>query len=146
MKALLSPMLLIIFAQYGGAQTIESATERAVRAADKAWAEAAASKDVDRMLSFYDKDATFIGETGSLITGKDDLRKLWNRLFTTPGYELKWQAAKVEVSAGGDLAYSFGPWEATVVRDGQPRKSKGAYLAVWKKQADGSWKVLIDKP
>jgi ketosteroid isomerase-like protein len=76
MKALLSPMLLIIFAQYGGAQTIESATETAVRAADKAWAEAAASKDVDRMLSFYDKDATFIGETGNLITGKDDLRKL----------------------------------------------------------------------
>jgi uncharacterized protein (TIGR02246 family) len=146
LKTILSILLLIFSAQHGGAQTIESATERAVRAADKAWAEAAASKDVDRMLSFYDKDATFIGETGALITGKEGLRKLWNRLFTMSGYELKWQAAKVEVSAGGDLAYSFGPWEVTVVRDGQPRKSKGAYLAVWKKQPDGNWKVLIDKP
>src|SRR5262245_54735597 len=87
MKAILSPLLLIIFAQYVGAQPIETATELAVRAADKAWAEAAASKDVDRMLSFYDKDATFIGETGALITGKEELLKLWNRLFTTPGYE-----------------------------------------------------------
>jgi uncharacterized protein (TIGR02246 family) len=146
MKALPSILLLIIFAQYGKAQTVETAAERAVRAADKAWAEAAASKDVDRMLSFYDKDATFIGETGALITGKEELRKLWDRLFTTPGYELKWQAAKVEVSTSGDLAYSFGSWEVTTVRDGQPRKTKGAYLAVWKKQADGSWKVLIDKP
>src|SRR5262245_8398117 len=137
MKALLSILLLIIFAQYGEAQTIETATERAVRAADKAWAEAAASKDVDRMLAFYDKDATFIGETGVLITSKEELRKLWNRLFIMPGYELKWQAAKVEVSVSGDLAYSFGSWEVTVVRDGQLRKTKGAYLAVWKKQADG---------
>jgi len=146
MKALLSLLLLIIFAQYGGAQTIETAAERTVRAADKAWAEAAASKDVDRMLSFYDKDVTFIGGAGALTTGKEELRKLWNRFFTRPGYELTWRAAKVEVSAGGDLAYSFGSWEETVVRDGQPRKTKGTYLAVWKKQADGSWKVLIDKP
>src|SRR5262245_15167289 len=146
MKALLSILLLIIFAQYGEAQTKETAAERAVRAADKAWAEAAASKDVDRMLSFYDKDATFIAQTGGLTTGKEELRKLWDRLFTLPGYELTWQAARVEVSAGGDLAYSFGSWEQTGLGDGQPRKTKGAYLAVWKQQADGSWKVLIDKP
>jgi len=146
MKAFFSLLLLIIFAQYGWAQSSETATERAVRAADKAWAEAAASKDVDRMLSFYDKDATFIVTTGTLISGQEELRKLWNRFFTLPGYGLTWQAAKVEVSTSGDLAYSFGSWEQTEVRDGQPRKTKGTYLAVWKKQADGSWKVLIDKP
>lgn len=119
--------------------------EEAVRHADSAWAVAAESNDVDRMLAFYDEDATFIGTT-PITAGREQLRVLWSRFFGMPGYKLTWKLARVEVSQSGDLAYTYGPWQETVLRDGQPRVRTGNYLAVWKKQSDGTWKVLVDKP
>ena len=117
-----------------------------VQAVDKAWADAAASKDVDRMLSFYTDDAVFIAPNGSLIKGKDDLQKLWSRFFKLPSYSLTWTATKVEASKDGTVAYSYGTWEESRVRDDKKTTQTGTYLAVWKKQTDGSWKVAVDKP
>lgn len=127
------------------AQSSPSAVEEAVRKADMAWAEAAASNNVDRMMAFYDADATFIG-TSVPTVGLDRLRALWTSVFGRPGYKLTWRVERVEVATAGDLAYSYGPWEQTELRDGVARVSKGVYVAVWKKQRDGTWKVLVDKP
>ena len=117
--------------------------EFAVWQADSAWAEAARSNNVDRMLSFYDTNAVFVG-TNPATVGIEQLRALWTRFFSMPGYKLTWKADRAEVS--GDLGYSYGQWEQTAERDGKPRTTRGIYIAVWRKQADGSWKVLVDKP
>jgi ketosteroid isomerase-like protein len=43
------------------------------------------------------------------------------------------------------LAYTSGTTEATFKdASGETASFKGKYLTVWKKQADGSWKVLYD--
>ena len=122
-----------------------SSAESAVRRADSAWAVAAASNDVDRMLSFYDAQAAFIGSTPATV-GHEALRTLWTRYFTSPGYHLSWKADRVEVAGSGDLAFSVGQWEQTMLVNGQPRTGHGIYVAVWRKQTDGTWKVLVDKP
>jgi len=119
--------------------------ESSVRQADSAWSAAASSNDVNRMLSFYDAQAAFVGTTPATV-GLEQLRSLWTKYFTSPGYRLSWKADRVEVAASGDLAYSFGQWEQTTSVQGQPRTVRGIYVAVWRKQSDGSWKVLVDKP
>jgi ketosteroid isomerase-like protein len=119
--------------------------ENAVRQADSAWSVAASSNDVDRMLSFYDKQGAFVGTNPATI-GNEALRALWTKFFTSPGYHLSWKADRVEVAAASDLAYSFGQWEQTTIVNGQPRTGHGIYVAVWRKQPDGTWKVLVDKP
>lgn len=122
-----------------------SSAEIAVRQADSAWSVAAASNDIDRMLSFYDLRGAFVG-TSPPTVGHEALRALWTRYFTSPGYHLSWKADRVEVAASADLAYSYGQWEQTTLVNGQPRTARGIYVAVWRKQADGTWKVLVDKP
>ena len=118
-----------------------------LRDADAAWAAAAASNVVDRMISFYDPDAAFINTNGSIIKGEEDLRKFWTNLFSLPEFSLTWTLEGVEASPDGTLGCTYGPWKQSYIgRDGQIRTSKGSYLAVWKKQADGTWKVLVDKP
>lgn len=45
------------------------------------------------------------------------------------------------------MKYTSGIWDQAMIgKDGKEKKSKGRYLAVWKRQKDGSWKVLVDKP
>jgi len=118
-----------------------------LRAADEAWAAAAASNDVDRMMSFYDPSAVFINTNGSMITGQDNLRRLWTNFFSLPEYSLTWTLEGVGVSPDGTTGYTYGPWEQSYrSQDGEVRESTGAYLAVWKKQPDGTWKVAVDKP
>jgi ketosteroid isomerase-like protein len=56
---------------------------------------------------------------------------------------LEWAPAVAEVAASGDLGYTSGPWRYTVKGDDKP-SAFGHYLTVWKKQADGHWKVLVD--
>ena len=50
-----------------------------------------------------------------------------------------------DVMLGGDLAVETGSNEMTITpRGGKPIVDKGKYVTTWKKQADGSWKVLRD--
>jgi uncharacterized protein (TIGR02246 family) len=127
-------------------QAQDAREAEAVRSADAAWAQATLSKNVERMLSFYDENAVFLGIPGKLVSGRQALRELRTDFFSRPGYELTWKCAKVEVAKSGDLAYSTGDWKQVYTQDGKERRSSGNYLAVWKKQGDGSWKVLLDKP
>jgi uncharacterized protein (TIGR02246 family) len=117
-----------------------------VKAADAAWAEAAASKSVDRMLEFYDDEAVFIRQDGKVISGLEDLRVAWTAFFAVPGIKLSWQVLEVKASQSRDLACSYGPWETEQGPPGQQTKQSGTYVFVWRKQPDGRWKVLVDKP
>jgi uncharacterized protein (TIGR02246 family) len=50
-----------------------------------------------------------------------------------------------EVIVAGDYAFESGTFEMTMQAKGGPAMTdKGKYLTVWKKQADGGWKVLRD--
>ena len=49
------------------------------------------------------------------------------------------------MAGSGDLAYSTGAYEMTAPDDnGKSSIDRGKYVAVWKKQADGNWKVAVD--
>ena len=51
----------------------------------------------------------------------------------------------LDVTVSGDLAVEHGTYELTIVpKGGKPAPDKGHYLTVWKKQPDGSWKIVRD--
>ena len=53
---------------------------------------------------------------------------------------LEWAPAVAEIAASGDLGYTSGPWRFTKEGADKPTAS-GQFFTVWRKQADGSWKV-----
>ena len=110
--------------------------EASIRAADAAWAEAVGAKSVDRTLAFYDPEAVTAGSAMFPAQGLEPLRANWEKLFANPGFALTWTAQKVVVVESGTTAYSTGTWK---LGDAQ-----GPYIAVWRKQPDGTWKVLVD--
>ncbi|HEX8163039.1 MAG TPA: nuclear transport factor 2 family protein [Pyrinomonadaceae bacterium] len=61
-----------------------------------------------------------------------------------PPVTLDWFPVHGDVSATGDLGYTTGPYVRT---DNSPQKrppAYGYYFSVWRKQADGAWKVALD--
>lgn len=61
----------------------------------------------------------------------------------TPGSgTLEWGPRHVDISASGDLGFTFGPW---VSRDAEGVAAGwGEYISMWKRQPDGSLKVELD--
>lgn len=57
--------------------------------------------------------------------------------------KLEWAPELAEVAASGDLGYTSGPWRYTPEGAEKP-VAFGHYFTVWRKDADGKWKVLID--
>jgi len=70
--------------------------------------------------------------------------RLWYRDRGTTKALLVWEPVFADVSAGGDLGYTTGPWEYLPEGEGSEQTYFGDYLSVWKKSRVGGWEVVID--
>ena len=122
-----------------------SADEATLRKLDAEWSKAAGAMDLDKTASYYSDDALVLPPNMPTIQGKQGARAMWQGMFSVPGFGGGWKAAKVEVARSGDLAYVTGTYELSESGPtGKPKTDKGKYLEVWKKQADGNWKCIVD--
>lgn len=119
--------------------------ERAIREADAAALQAVQKGDVDRAVANYAADASWLPPNAPAVTGKDAIRGGWSRLMASPGFAIDWQIDKVEVARAGDLAYVLYTYQLTTQGpDSKIATDRGKDMAVWKKQADGIWKIVAD--
>jgi uncharacterized protein (TIGR02246 family) len=107
--------------------------------------EAAQAKDLDRYVSFYADDASLFWPGAPMVTGRAAIREFMRAFLSLPAFSLSFETAKVDVSRSGDLAYSYGTLNVTLVDPaGNRMKDRGKYLTVYRKQPDGTWKVMAD--
>lgn len=136
--------LLAISAAAALAQT-KGEAEKNIRAADAAWLKAYAAKDVDKAVASLDDEGAMLPPNAPIAIGKGAVRKSIAAAFAMPGYNLVWHIAKLDVAASGDFGITNGPYEFTYKDvSGKTIFDKGKSLTVWKKQPNGSWKVLYD--
>ena len=119
--------------------------EQALRDLDAQWSAAAGGKDLEKTISFYSEDAIVLPTNAPAATTKEAIRNTWKDLLASPGLAISWKTTKVEIARSGDLAYTTGTYELTMNdASGKPVSDHGKYVEVWKKQADGKWKVVAD--
>jgi ketosteroid isomerase-like protein len=57
---------------------------------------------------------------------------------------LAWQPKFAGMATSGDMGFTTGPWESRAdIKDEKPQ-GYGHFVTVWKKQADGSWRFVVD--
>ena len=100
-------------------------------------------EDLDEFVTFWADDAIFMPDDVPAARG-DSIRTTWEQLISMPGFNLEWRATSAQVAEAGDISYTIGTYELTVEQDGAPMVAVGKYVTLWKKQADGSWKVVVD--
>lgn len=104
---------LLSFAFAGTASAGDMKVEEALRDLDAQWSAAAAAKDVDKTVSFYSDDALVMPPNAPSATTKEAIRKIWKDLLTDAN--ISWKTKKVEVAQSGDLAFSSGTYEVTLM-------------------------------
>ena len=119
-------------------QTIDQANAKASDAFQRG--------DTAVLFSFYDSDIAVLMAGQPTLRGKAEVTSSLAKMFAgTKFSDVKFSTSTVDV--GGDYAIETGTYEMTVTEPGKkPVPDKGKYLTVWKKQADGSWKIYRDMP
>lgn len=60
-------------------------------------------------------------------------------------YQLTWTPQGAQMGPSNDMGFTWGHYEGrSKDKNGQPVVISGRYMTVWKKIADGSWKVAMD--
>jgi len=105
---------------------------------------AAAEHGAAGYMSYYADDAVEVPNGAAIISGKVNIAKTMGFLDEKSNH-LSWTPVGANISASGDLGYTYGTYEfRSVGKDGKPVAESGKYTSIWKKQKDGSWKVVLD--
>jgi ketosteroid isomerase-like protein len=91
----------------------------------------------DAFLAFLADDAVIFRPLP--INGQES----WRQRSAVPG-TLIWEPSYAEISSAHDLGYTTGPWEYRPPGDAKAEVAHGHFFSVWKKQANGDWRVALD--
>jgi ketosteroid isomerase-like protein len=94
--------------------------------------------DIDSVLTLYDPQAVFCNRTGELRAGEQALRRELAP-FTAARAEFDFRIRR-EIRAG-DIALVHNEWSVR-----PPQASSGYAIEVFRRQADGTWRLLIGDP
>ena len=112
--------------------------EQQVLAAERAFAQTMADRDLAAFSRLVSDEAIFISGSAHL-RGKQAVIDGWKPLYDGPSAPFSWQPEYVEVQASGLLALSTGP-----VRD-PSGKIVAQFSSIWRQEAPGVWRVIFDK-
>jgi len=123
-----------------------AADAQAIRDLETAWSQSAATKDVDKITSYYADDASIFMTDTPVITGKANIVNAFKPLVADKNFSLSFTTDKVVAAKSSDMAYSQGKYVMTYT-DPKTKKAvseNGKYVTVYMKQDDGSWKAVAD--
>ena len=119
--------------------------EAALMTTSDAWARAVKAGNVDSILSYWSDDAVVMEPDRPAISGRDTLRKMVEGSRKDPHFSITWEPERVVVAQSGDLGYLIEHNTVTFADpQGKVRTAHGKVVTVWKKDANGKWKCIVD--
>jgi ketosteroid isomerase-like protein len=119
-------------------------TAGTLRELEAEFMKAAAEHGSAGYMSYYADDAVELPNGGSAIQGKVNIAKGMGFLDDKNNH-LTWSPVGADISSSSDLGYTYGTYEfSSMGKDGKPVVEHGKYTSIWKKQKDGTWKVVLD--
>ncbi len=89
--------------------------------------------------SFFDKDGVTIGNHTAAAIGQAAVAA--QARWSPADYQLTWTPEGGQMSPSGDMGFTWGHYEG---RAKNSAATRGRYMTIWKKESDGSWKVVLD--
>ena len=121
-----------------------SRDEQAIRVIDASWSQALQNKDLDKVMSNYAEDASFLPPDQPIVVGKAQIRAWFAKQIALPGFSATFSPTVVKVSGSQDLAYELGTFRVAINdASGKPVIYLGKHLVTWERR-DGRWKVAAE--
>ena len=122
-----------------------AADATAIQALDEQWSATAAKNDLAGTLAFYADDAVLLPPNAPIANDAKSIRESWAALLG-PNTAVSWKVSRAEVAKSGELGYLYGTYSLSIKdpKGGPAVHDAGKIVEIWKKQADGKWKCIVD--
>ena len=140
------PILILVSCNYWNDENNMKKWKTEIIETERAFAEMAKTEGIaDAFLAYAAEDAVLM-RNNILISGKEAIKNSFGNQDPGAGnVELAWKPDFVDVSASGDLGYTYGKYTYSVTdTSGRVKLDSGIFHTVWKRQADGEWKFVWD--
>ena len=92
----------------------------------------------------YAAQDAVINRNGNIISGHDKINEFYQSSRSKKD-KLEWAADFADVSASGDMGYTYGKYVYTAFDStGKAKEYKGIFHTVWKRQKNGEWRFVYD--
>lgn len=133
--------VLMACAQSPASTSFPSADADAIRAARTAFETAVRDTAWAAWADIYSADAVLGPPNQPAVVGREALMRWARMLPPITSFTL----TELDIDGRGDLAFVHGRYHMVVQPPGAPAApDSGKYIEVWRKQANGSWKVSRD--
>jgi ketosteroid isomerase-like protein len=66
-------------------------------------------------------------------------------MYEDKTFSLTWTPERIEVSASGDLGYTYGNYKVKSANSTETQSEQiHNYATIWRKQKDSTWKVILE--
>ena len=124
-------------------RTADDATDDRLKMmdADRAFSRLSEAKGMKAaFLDYIDSNGVLLRANHLPLLGADAIDYLIQQ--NDSSFTLKWEPKSGTVSTSGDLGYTYGLYVLKPTT--KDTLIYGNYVSIWKKQADGSWKFVLD--
>jgi len=93
--------------------------------------------------AWFAKDGVALGNGAKPLVGRDAIAR--SATWSPKAYQLTWTPTDAVMSPAGDMGYTWGHYDGhSKDANGNPVTTSGRYMTIWRKEKDGSWKVVLD--
>ena len=123
-------------------QGLTEADRAALRQADAQWETSANANDFAAVGALYADEAMLLPPNAEAVRGRAAIQAYFEGF--PPFSDLKLQPQEIEGCA--DVAYTVGTYSMMITLPGAATAmpDRGKYIEIWRKGADGSWKIERD--
>jgi ketosteroid isomerase-like protein len=122
----------------------EAAVKDSLMQADRDFAAATGERGVEGWVSYFAPDGAMVTSGRGEVEGHEAIRDIMAPVLADSAPRLLWEPVHAEVGHGGDLGYTIGRSQRVARDSAETLLGTGNYLTVWRRQADGTWKVERD--
>lgn len=102
-----------------------------------------AARGGEAFSDWFAEDGVALGNGAAPKIGKVAIAKSAN--WSPKVYQLTWTPTDAMMGPSGDMGYTWGHFEGhSKDANGEPVTTTGRYMTIWRKEADGKWKVVLD--
>jgi uncharacterized protein (TIGR02246 family) len=116
---------------------------KAIEQANARFVAAFKAGDAATIASLYTETAKMLPPDATEVVGREAIQMIWQGAISDGVKDLTLKA--IDVEACGDLAYEVGSFSIQVPAENNSMATAGGnYLVIWKRDADGRWRLHID--
>jgi len=121
------------------------AEKAALMQVSRDWSATVEAGDYEGALDVWADDGVMLPPDFPLLSGKEAITGYVMGAAEIPGFKISWEPISAHIAASGDLGYLV---ERNVIEfdgeDGNKVVTHGKVITVWRKDANGQWKNVVD--